>query len=424
LHEACKCAKSLAMIQFLIDVWHDSIRAFQNEHSYKLWPLHDALNNDTVDVEIIRYLVNAWPESIMSQIEEDTVAIHWACKNCVPFSVIRFLAEEWPESVRMNGYYGLPLHRTCAQPRHKVAILIVKYLIQQWPDSVKVRDRHGVLPLHEACRIYEPDAELIALLIETWPEGVRIALPDGQLPLHLACRNHASLDVLQLLVETWPDAVLVRDETSGFLPLHYKCKRGPDESEQLSLDDIKVLVEASRKTLEIPTLCGSLPLHLACSHPIASTEVIDYLVTKCPRALRSRDRKGRLPLHVVCEQFMPSPGQWMPPPAFKTIEALVKGWPGAVAETDAKGFLPLHYVCMNDMEKHSLHVILLLVQASPNTLVIPAPCGSVALHFACSDPITSPEVIRYLVTVCPQALHSKIKMADFRCTSPACRGQL
>jgi len=108
----------------------------------------------------------------------------------------------------------------------------------------------------------------------------------------MACHNHASFDVLQLLVETWPDAVLVRDKSTGFLPLHYKCKRDPDEPEQRSLDDIKVLVQASPKTLEIPALCGSLPLHLACSQLIASTEVIDYLVTMCAEALRSRDSKG------------------------------------------------------------------------------------------------------------------------------------
>jgi len=46
----------------------------------------------------------------------------------------------------------------------------------------------------------------------------------------------------------------------------------------------------------------------------------------CPQALRSRDCKGRLPLHLACSQIEP-------PAPVKTIQILVNGWPESVQET-------------------------------------------------------------------------------------------
>jgi len=91
----------------------------------------------------------------------------------------------------------------------------------------------------------------------------------------------------------------------------------------------------------------------------------------------------------------------------ETIETLVHGWPEVVSIKDQNGFLPLHYVCQNETEKQSLDIIMLLVQTSNDTLEVVTTCGSLLLHFACTKPISSVEVIGYLIGMCPCALHFK-----------------
>jgi len=119
LHEACRCAKSLERIKLLIELWPESIRDCGNEQFRNIrLPLHDALSDPTVSLDIIQFLVNQWSESIKRPIENDMVAIHWAYHNGVSLPVIKFLAKQWPESLGMKYSYeahcGTLLHYACS----------------------------------------------------------------------------------------------------------------------------------------------------------------------------------------------------------------------------------------------------------------------------------------------------------------------
>jgi len=80
----------------------------------------------------------------------------------------------------------------------------------------------------------------------------------------------------------------------------------------------------------------------------------------CLQALRSKDCHGRLPLHLVCLQRMS--------PALRTVETLVQGWPEAGLVKDEIAFLPLHHACHNKRVEDFGKNLMVLVQASPETI--------------------------------------------------------
>jgi len=241
--------------------------------------------------------------------------------------IIQYLADQWPEAVRWKY---LPLHLACRTAG--IPLETISYLIQLWPESIQVRDCWGYLPLHKACcNNNRQNADLIAFLIDKWPQAVREACPQTDaLPLHLVCKAQqdaqVSLEVLKLLVEAWPDALLVQDQ-NGFLPLHYVCRNGKmtsnTEGLQPSLETIKLLVEPRPECLQIQTKLGMLPLHWACFDLITSTDVICYLVESYPKAAFVQDKKGRLPLHLACAQTRSDP-------PLAAIQCLVQAWPESV----------------------------------------------------------------------------------------------
>jgi len=88
------------------------------------------------------------------------------------------------------------------------------------------------------------------------------------------------------------------------------------------------LVQAAPDTVKVPVQqSGMLPLHFACLDPIASTDVIHFLVKSYTKAVKVKDKKGRLPLHLACMQGQETTGTSA---AVKTIECLVHAWPASV----------------------------------------------------------------------------------------------
>jgi len=88
-----------------------------------------------------------------------------------------------------------------------------------------------------------------------------------------------------------------------------------------------------------------------------------------------------------CQNHVPS----------NVVRLLVDAWPEAVSVKDRNSTLLLHYALEKDScgpEEPGLDGIKALVQASPDALEIPSPCGSLPLlHIANFNRISSTEVI-------------------------------
>jgi len=245
-----------------VEAWPESLREMRlTRDGNPRWPLHDALSDATISLDVIQYLIQQWPESVNVRIDDECIALHLACRIAVALPNIQFLVEQFPESVKMKSSYGLPLHYGCVEPL--TSTHAVRYLLDSWPDSI-VRDGEGCLPLHAAIQWNAQNVDMIALLIDQWPLGVRIPWSDKiRVPLHTACREQAPLSVLQALVQAWPDAIRLQD-ADGLLPLHHACmemktRRGGIQS----LSKIQFLVETWPKSLQVKTHSGMLALHWA-----------------------------------------------------------------------------------------------------------------------------------------------------------------
>jgi ankyrin repeat protein len=75
-------------------------------------------------------------------------------------------------------------------------------------------------PLHMACKLVDPPADVIQLLIEANAETPSWQDSSGWLPLHHACYNGASCRVLQILVDAYERGKVTQDKRSR-TPLHF-----------------------------------------------------------------------------------------------------------------------------------------------------------------------------------------------------------
>jgi len=142
---------------------------------------------------------------------------------------------------------------------------------------------------------------------------------------------------------------------------------------------------------------GDLPLHVACYKLAQDADLIALLINKWPQAVRDAcPRTEALPLHLACKAQNP-------PASLATLKLLVEAWPDAMCVQDEDGFLPLHYACpkvkmvTSDIEDLQLEKIKLLVERKPECLQIPAYYGMLPLHWACFHPMSSTNIICYLV---------------------------
>ncbi len=435
LHEACFWAKSLKTLQLLIEAYPNSIKQGRYR-TEKLFPLHIALRNFAVPIDVIRYLVEQWPASVKVRIDEmDKFALHCACENGLSLSVIRFLVEQWPFALRTKSEFGLPLHYACRQTRSSSDT--IAYLIDTWPDSIKVFDNDSCLPLRDACIHHAQSSDIIQLLIDKWPGAASVANPsDGCWPLHLACREKASLAVLKLLIKTWPSALREKDN-KGRLPLHYICEHNLVKGSPC-LEKVQLMVKSWPRSLQIRTSDGSLPLHTACSCSQA-TEVMRYLVESYPQAVHIPDCFRRSLLHIACKSWF---GKQISLQQLETIDYLVRAWPESVQrpysdlhQDDSTGQIvldvacdqckspstklihlltrgnpPLHYVCANECTlwmPTRLQTIAFLSSLYPDEMMR-FHNGMLPIHVACRA--RAPRaVLECLVQQCPQVIHMVTK---------------
>jgi hypothetical protein len=118
------------------------------------YPLHFAVLNETVSLQVVEYLVEQFPRAVKEpNFAYERLPLHFACLNeAASHLLVPYLVKQWPDSVKEPSADGrLPLHLVCLNKA--ISQEIVQYLVEQWPDAVKTTnsyDHH--LPLHSAVR--------------------------------------------------------------------------------------------------------------------------------------------------------------------------------------------------------------------------------------------------------------------------------
>jgi ankyrin repeat protein len=285
LHVACYSQAPLEVVRYLVQEYPESLRV-PNDDGYP--PLHFACTFKA-PLEVVRYLVQEYPKSLQVRNNFGNILLHIACSYEAPLEVVRYLVQEYPEALEVTGNDGyLPLHFACYS---QAPLEVVQYLVQEYPESLQVSNNDGKIPLHIACYCKAP-LEVVRYLVQKYPESLGVAGIDGKLPLHIACYSQAPMEVVRYLVQEYPEALQVPNN-DGDLPLHFAC------TFKAPLEVVRYLVQEYPKSLQVTDKNGSLPFHYACGCE-APLEVVQYLVQEYPESLRVTDNDGDLPLHIAC----------------------------------------------------------------------------------------------------------------------------
>jgi ankyrin repeat protein len=190
-------------------------------------PAHLAAARFQASPELARFIVEAWPESLLAANENgDTPALVAIDQTYSSTEKVKIFVEQCPASLRVATRKGpRPLFVAIARNRVEIARLIVA----NDPEAARHVDARGKTALHCAASLEgwwsEPD--LVRLLADAYPAALQLRDDDGNLPLTLAAANgRMDLDTVFLLLQACPDAIVVGRQQRAKQP-----RTSPDESE-------------------------------------------------------------------------------------------------------------------------------------------------------------------------------------------------
>jgi ankyrin repeat protein len=366
-------------------------------------PLHVAVVAAPLDT--VQFLAQAGPSYLLSERDgHGHTALHGAIQSGRPLEVIRCLGSVGPQALREpatagdDGHRFLPLHAAVAAEGCPPEV--VEYLAEAWTGALRGRSGNGgLLPLHLAARRHQGSTSLrvARCLLRMYPQAIGERSGDGRLALHEAAAHSASVDVVECLTDAWPRALVETSWAStdgGAFPLHLAAGRMHPNAQIVQL----LAARHPPVMLEADDANGSLPLHRAAAAESESLEALQVLVTMCPRSVRTQDKRGRLPLHLV---VVAGRASWSS--HLRRVWCLVEAYPRGLAGRDARGQLPLHAAAERGV---SLDVVRYLVRTYPRALHEPDARGFLPIHCATSASDAPLEVVRFLVEEYPQGLRS------------------
>jgi ankyrin repeat protein len=258
-------------------------------------PLHVACSCDTIDIYVLRCLLDAAPDSARQVDNEGSTPLHFLLHYGSPKNdVIRLLIEAFPDAIAVRDKYGrTPLFHAID---NSISLDCLKIMLDTGlaTDSIlqccneAVTQSRGTHAARQ--RAYE-----LSRLSATW-----------RTPLYMAWRNALrpqNGDVCTKKGKRWDKALLLlkfayshKAPTAKFRTLHATlefCAYLPTAAIEIDYE-LALVKEAEEGT-------GRLPLHIAASIDSTDDEVvasiIEALLLAYPDAAKHETVKGRLPLH-------------------------------------------------------------------------------------------------------------------------------
>mmetsp|Transcript_21240 Transcript_21240/g.32424 ORF Transcript_21240/g.32424 Transcript_21240/m.32424 type:complete len:521 (+) Transcript_21240:62-1624(+) len=393
----------------------------QNLSSFRLGRykfFHAACNNDRVNEEIIRYLLEYFPTAASATNDDNgCLPLHYACQNPnMTLNIIQLLIDAAPASVRCQDNQGrMPLHCLCGSKAIKAneadELEVLKLLIGKHPEAVRraTNNNNGCLPIHIAGKWRS--LEFCRVLIEAYPGSERITDPAGKLPLYYACICNTFATV-EYLYKLHPDAIN-HAATNGAYPIHYAvfgvtqrlnpivalgvvkslldcdlgvklqkvrgmnsllhgaCRlRYNDSNIDVALEIIEAIFDAHPESIEENRIASDIQRYHQRVQTFINSQLVYARKAKNRRVMTTPDDNGQLPLHKALQSNV----------RLGSIKLLVRGNPHALQAPDNSGTLPLHVACQHH---NSSNVVQYLVGLDTSTLDAVDKEGDTALHYAC-----------------------------------------
>jgi len=370
-------------VKMMVEAYPQSL--ITSDEEWLCYPIHLALSNGNINLEIIEYFLELEPETLNLVNGDNATFLHLACYNeHLTLERYQFILNKWSEAIQMRDNFGsLPMHALSMTKTldEDASIDILRSMLDIDLNLVRERDIDGYIPIHHAVR--GNSIEFCKVLIEVYPESMRVGTSDGSLPIHEACSNggrDGQVETIQYLLEIYPESINVRDG-SGWLPIHCAAMHGNTKVIELLLKHDPDA--ATKKTTDPPRL----PLHVACER--GSTLSVKILYDAYPEAILINNSVGRSPIDLARGR-----ARNLPMVRFLRIqlEYAQKVQDMTVMTTpDENGWLPLHHALK---DKVPLGTIKLFLKGNPSAIRVPDNQFAFPLHIACE--FSSAKVVRYL----------------------------
>jgi ankyrin repeat protein len=262
-------------------------------------PIHYAAAN--ANLNLIQYLVEAYPESVRVRTTKNQTALHLLCqqhhnlleaasstppskisRNCnrpgshTPqvAAALSLLLEADPTAVveRDMPHSCTPLHLVCKAggSRPEVSVQVVRQLLRFNPHAATIADDESYLPLHHASEV-GCGVEMMDVLLDANPAAAMAMTRKHDSALSLACTSNKSVDAVLRLIQANPKALTTKNDY-GFAPLHCVCR-----AYQPRMGIVQALIEADPECVRLQTNAGETPVHLASSNSSAFVGVLQLL---------------------------------------------------------------------------------------------------------------------------------------------------
>lgn len=276
LHWACQCYSTMrqpgspVVIQILVNACPEA--AVMTDHEGKT-PLHRLClkSNNTGSLQAIRTLVEACPEIVQMVDNDGDTSLHHFCSHArtQDLPTVKFLVDAYPEALMTKNSLGLtPPH--IAERQNRQNLDLGHFLIEKYPQLVEDDDltsERGT-PLHQFCQHGgrgKPIEYLKMLAISK--RAIKAKNKNGHTPIHLLCRGGSSRERLQVLLEVFP-AITKDKDNKGRIPLHAAIEGCAElSSPQTHVqhhETLQWLLEVYPKGMFVSDNEGKNPLQLAC----------------------------------------------------------------------------------------------------------------------------------------------------------------
>jgi ankyrin repeat protein len=125
---------------------------------------------------------------------------------------------------------------------------------------------------------------------------------------------------------------------TGTLPLHLACKRADSGKESKCIDVVRYLLTTFPDAVRYRDNENKFPLDHALQDQVVNLDIIRLLIQEYPVLLSFPDDSGMLPLHRTLKSSFGLRHQTV-------VELLVDGYEGALRLQDKDGYTPLLYAC-------------------------------------------------------------------------------
>jgi ankyrin repeat protein len=200
------------------------VRMFEDRSSGLLREVADADGNtpahlvaacELASADLARFVVEAWPESLLATNRDGNTPTLVAIDRSLPSSeAMGVFLERCPESLRVANRKGRrPLFVAIARNHAK----IVRQIVTIVPEAARHLDARGRTAAHMAASRKERSSrELVRLLADAYPAALRMRDAKGNLPLTLAAKNgKMDVNALFLLLKACPDVVVIGRQRSA-----------------------------------------------------------------------------------------------------------------------------------------------------------------------------------------------------------------